>query len=807
MVGIVVVSHSADLARAAVDLALQMINGPAPRIEIAAGTADERLGTDAARVAQAVEAADDGEGVVVIMDLGSAILSAELALEFVPEPGIKTRLVPAAFVEGIFAAVISAAGGAQLDSVARDAEEALKAKAAQLSQTQLPGDAEVPAISRPAIIAETTVVNPDGIHARPAALIVQTLGSFDAQVTIATDRSEPVSARSPTALMSLGARAGDVLRIEADGAGAATAVDRIVALVRDGFGELVRFGRPSSQDRAFDGPSSHPIGVSPGRVVGPALRLPDPITEPDPSVSVPVTERPAAVERLASAAAEVADQLRGRVSAAGTVGELLEATAAIATDPELLADASMRVRERGLTPERAVWEAMEVAADSLREAGSRQALRVSDLYGVRNRIVALLMGRSAAGVPDPGYPFILLAVDLAPADAAELDPARCLAIVTEEGGPTSHTAIIARSLGIPAVVAARGATTIADGTVLLVDGSTGELIMEPTIDQRATGTTKLRSRERLAGPGRTADGHPVALLANITAIEDVAAALECGAEGVGLYRTELCFLDRVTAPAIGDQVTAYRAVFSKFGGRPLVVRTLDAGSDKALPFLGHADEPNPALGVRGIRTAAAHPQLLHDQLKAIKEAAEAESAEVWVMAPMITTVAEVLGFSQAAREAGLPTIGIMIETPAAGLQAEQVLTEVDFVSIGTNDLAQYTFAADRHSADLASLNDPWQPALMRLIEMVTSVAAGSGKPVGVCGEAAADPLLALVLAGLGITSLSMAPAALAAVGRGLAAVTLEDCRRTARAACDTDSPASAKRLVHEISGFDRLNPR
>jgi dihydroxyacetone kinase phosphotransfer subunit len=509
MVGIVVVSHSADLARAAVDLALQMVNGPAPRIEIAAGTADERLGTDAARVAQAAEAADDGEGVVVIMDLGSAILSAELALEFLPQQGIKTRLVPAAFVEGIFAAVISAAGGAQLDTVARDAEEALEAKAAQLSQTQLSGDAVAPTITRPAIIAEATVVNPDGIHARPAALIVQTLGSFDAQVTIATDRSEPVSARSPTALMALGARAGDVLRIEADGAGAATAVDRIVALVRDGFGELVRFGRPSSQDRAFDGPSPHPIGVSPGRVVGPTLRLADPITEPDPTVSLPATDRPAAVERLASAAAGVADQLHGRVSAAGTMGELLEATAAIATDPQLLADASQRVRERGLTPERALWEAMEVAADSLREAGFRQALRVSDLYGVRNRIVALLTSRSAAGVPDPGYPFILLAVDLAPADAAELDPARCLAIVTEEGGPTSHTAIIARSLGIPAVVAARGATTIADGTVLLVDGSTGELITEPTIDQRATATTTLRSRERLAGPGRTADGHQV----------------------------------------------------------------------------------------------------------------------------------------------------------------------------------------------------------------------------------------------------------------------------------------------------------
>jgi dihydroxyacetone kinase phosphotransfer subunit len=290
MVGIVVVSHSAELARAAVDLALQMVNGPAPRIEIAAGTADERLGTDAARVAQAIEAADDGEGVVVIMDLGSAILSAELALEFLPEPRIKTRLVPAAFVEGIFAAVISAAGGAQLDAVARDAEGALEAKSAQLdqaqlSQSQLPGDAVAPAISRPAIIAETTVVNPDGIHARPAALIVQTLASFDAQVTLATDRSEPVSARSPTGLMSLGARAGDVLRIEADGAGAATAIDRVVALIRDGFGEMR--AEPVAGLRAQEGP----LGVSPGRVVGPALRMSDPITEPDPTASLPEAER------------------------------------------------------------------------------------------------------------------------------------------------------------------------------------------------------------------------------------------------------------------------------------------------------------------------------------------------------------------------------------------------------------------------------------------------------------------------------------------------------------------------------------
>jgi dihydroxyacetone kinase phosphotransfer subunit len=430
VVGIVVVSHSRDLARAAVNLALQMVHGPAPRIEIAAGTSDDRLGTDATAVAQAVAAADAGDGVVVIMDLGSAVLNAELALELLPESGIKTRLVPAAFVEGFFAAVISAAGGAQLDAVARDAEEALDAKAAQLGQTGPSTGASV-IITRPAIVANATIVNPAGIHARPAALIVEALASLDAQVTIATDHSTPVSARSPTALMSLGTRAGDVIRIEADGAGAEAAVDRIVAVVRDGFGELA-VDRPDAPGPGFDSLSPHPTGVSPGRVVGPSLRMPDPITEPDPTVRVPEAERPAAIERLASVAADIAAQLRSRSTAAGTVGQLLEATAAMATDPDLIADASRRIRDRGLTPERAAWEAIGSVADTLRAAGPRQAERASDLYDVRNRIVSSLTGCAIPGIPDPGHPFVLVAVDLAPADTAGLDVTRCLAIVTEE---------------------------------------------------------------------------------------------------------------------------------------------------------------------------------------------------------------------------------------------------------------------------------------------------------------------------------------------------------------------------------------
>jgi multiphosphoryl transfer protein len=798
MVGIVVVSHSLDLARAAVGLALQMVNGRAPRIEIAAGTSDDRLGTDAAAVAEAVVAADDGEGVVVIMDLGSAVLSAELALELLSKPGGQVRLVPAAFVEGIFAAVISAAGGGQLDAVARDAEEALDAKAAQLGRTEPPTGANV-IITRPAIVAKATIVNPDGIHARPAALIVEALASLDAQVTIATKQAAPVSARSPTALMSLGTRAGDVLRIEADGAGADTAVDRIVALVHDGFGELAGFDRPSPEEPGLETLREQPIGVSPGRVVGPALRMPDPITEPDRAIQISEAERAGAIKRLGNVAADVAEQLRSRSTAAGTVGQLLEATATMATDPDLIDDASTRIRERGLTPERAIWEAIGSVADTIRGVGLRQAERVSDLYDIRNRMISSLTGRAVPGVPDPGHPFVLLAVDLAPADAAELDATRCLAIVTEQGGPTSHTAIIARSLGIPAVAAARGATAIPDGTLLLVDGGTGEVIKEPTADQQASATTVSQpQREKLTNPGSTADGHRIALLANIGSTQDVTVALKCGAEGVGLYRTELCFLGRTEAPSVTEQIDVYRAVFSKLGGRRVVVRTLDAGSDKPMPFLSHAAEPNPALGVRGFRTAASHAEILHDQLKAIKEAAAAESAEIWVMAPMITTVDEARTFAEASRAVGLPIIGVMIETPAAALQAELILAQVDFASIGTNDLAQYAFAADRQSTSLAALNDPWQPALLRLIETVTTAASRSGKPVGVCGEAAADPLLALVLTGLGVSSLSMAPGALVDVGRSLAAVTLEVCRQAARAACDSDSPDSARDAVRGI---------
>jgi phosphotransferase system enzyme I (PtsI) len=267
------------------------------------------------------------------------------------------------------------------------------------------------------------------------------------------------------------------------------------------------------------------------------------------------------------------------------------------------------------------------------------------------------------------------------------------------------------------------------------------------------------------------------------------------AEGVGLFRTEFLFLDRTDAPTAAEQERAYAEVFGAVGARRIVLRTLDAGADKPLPFLGLAAEENPALGVRGLRVARDHPAVLSDQLRAVAGAAASTGARVWVMAPMVATTAEAAAFVADARAAGLATAGVMIEVPAAALQARRLLEVVDFVSIGTNDLSQYTMAADRMSGELADLLDPWQPAVLSLVAEVARAGRELGKPVGVCGESAGDPLLALVFTGMGVASLSMSGGVLPAVRAALATHTLADCERLARLALAAPDPTTARHTV------------
>lgn len=538
------------------------------------------------------------------------------------------------------------------------------------------------------------------------------------------------------------------------------------------------------------------FGVSPGRRVGVVARMPDAPPAPSPEPSAPGTNLGAAATAVDAAAAQVRDALaRAADAATGEAAEILAVTAAMAADASLADEARRRVVETRATPVRAVWDAAELVAEQLRALGGMFADRARDVQDVRDRIIAELLGLRPPGVPDPGEPFVLVARDLAPADTARLDPARVLAIVTAGGGPTAHTAILARALGIPCVVAVAGALDIADGETVLVDGSTGDVVRHPSADavERAA-HVKPRSA-RLEHPGRTADGHHVALLANVGDPAGAVAAAAAGAEGVGLFRTEFGFLGRTTPPGIPEQEAAYAQVFDAFPGRRVVIRTLDAGADKPLPFVTADGEPNPALGVRGLRTSWSHPDVLDDQLEAIARAAASSSAVVWVMAPMVATADEADAFVGLCAAHGLAQAGVMIEVPAAALRAGDLLDRARFASLGTNDLTQYAMAADRELAGLARLSTAWQPAVLTLVQLACAGGASRERPVGVCGEAAADPVLAPVLVGLGVTSLSMTARALADVGAVLASVTLEECRALAALALAQRTAAEARTEV------------
>lgn len=506
-------------------------------------------------------------------------------------------------------------------------------------------------------------------------------------------------------------------------------------------------------------------------------------------------DRPVEVARFAAAATVVATRLRDRAKhATGAAAEVLAATATLAQDRAWLSAAEKRINGgTGAVP--AVNQAVAQFVTMFTQLGGLMAERVTDLQDIRDRVIAELSGLPEPGVPLPDVPSILCAEDLAPADTAGLDPSLVVGLVTTLGGPTSHTAIIARQLGIPCVVAVEGLDAVTVGAMVLVDGTQGTLTVSPD-EAEATASVEAARLEAeraagWAGPGRTADGHEIAVLANVQDGAAARSASQTPAEGVGLFRTELCFLNTETEPTVDEQALIYGEVLEAFSGRKVVIRTLDAGSDKPLKFAGHPDEANPALGVRGIRIAHGNPGLLERQLAAIAAAGERTGNPPWVMAPMIATAEEAKDFAERARSYGL-TPGVMIEVPAAALLADRVLQHVDFLSIGTNDLAQYTMAADRMSADLATLTDPWQPAVLALVAMTARAGAAVGKPVGVCGEAAADPVLACVLTGLGITSLSSAAAAITGVGSKLAQVTLQQCRDAAEAVLLTTSAAEAR---------------
>jgi phosphotransferase system enzyme I (PtsI) len=519
---------------------------------------------------------------------------------------------------------------------------------------------------------------------------------------------------------------------------------------------------------------------------------------------LPKERRQAEIDRFHEAVDSVSARLQSQAAqATGEAAEVLAATAALASDRSWV-NAAAEMIESGSPAEAAIVNATEKFVRMFQEAGGRIEERVTDLCDIRDRVVAELMGEPEPGVPTPEGPVVLLADDLAPADTARLDPTLILALCTRLGGLTSHTSVIARQLGIPCVVGVSGLYDVADGVPVLVNGAAGTIRTGVQPEDAASMVAADEERREAArvwrGPAATQDGTRVELLANVQDGASARRAAAGQAQGVGLFRTELGFLPVRIEPTIEAQADNYAEVFEAFPGSKVVVRTFDAGSDKLFLFANHLEEHNPALGVRGIRLDLTNPGLLDRQLDGIALAAQRTGTEEpWVMAPMVATVGEARQFAEKCRRRGLSP-GIMVEVPAVVMLADEFFEEVDFVSIGTNDLAQYVMAADRGSPPLGDLTTPWQPAVLRMIEIVAEAGLRAGKPVGVCGEAAADPMLACVLLGLGVSSLSMAATAIPAVGVQIEQVTLEQCREAARLAVASFSSEDARAAVSRLLG-------
>jgi phosphocarrier protein FPr len=827
MVGIVLVSHSHSLAEGAAELARQM-GGPEVSIETAGGLDDpERsIGTDAVLVVQAIERAWSQDGVLVLMDLGSAVLSAEMALELLPEERrAAVVLTEAPFVEGAVAAAVTSRIGAEIDQVAAEARRGLAAKAAHLGSEEPEAGLEPAgsegAAAGPAVTAELVVETAHGLHARPAAQLVRTASAYEADVRV-TNLSAgrgPASARSLNAVATLGVGRGDRIEVAATGPQAREAVEALRALAARRFDEAEEEAEAPppgalSARAATDGQLPG-LPASPGVAIGEARRFHvPPLPIPEAVGRDPASERAALEAAIDAARRDIEAQ---RAAVAGRAGAaraaIFDAHLLFLQDAALLDPTRAAIDEGAPAP--IAWnDAVEAVARTWeRVADEYQRARAADLRSVGTQVLAHLLG---VAVPRPALeaPGILLAADLAPADAAALDPATALGVATAAGGPTSHAAVLARSLGIPAVVGVGDALlAIPEGTPVALDGDHGLVLVDP--GPKALAELRERGRERAEAdrlaradarePASTLDGVRVEVAANIGGPSDVEAAVEAGCDGVGLFRTEFLFLDRDAAPDEDEQASAYRTAAERLGGRAMIVRTLDAGADKPIPFLGQPAEANPFLGVRGLRLGLARPDLLRTQLRAV--ARVAADHLVRVMFPMVATLDELRRGRRAVADAvaslaaeGHPTperleVGVMIEVPSAALIAHRLAEEADFFSIGTNDLTQYVVAAERGNERVAALADPLHPAVLTLVEMTARAAAAAGRWTGVCGELAADPLAAPLLVGLGVRELSMSAPAIPHVKRAIRATDLAAARELANRALGLTSGDEVRALL------------
>ncbi len=823
MVGLVLVSHSRALADALVGL-LRQVASPNLPVVVAAGIGDDRreFGTDAVEIMEAIQSVYTDDGVLVLMDLGSAVLSAEMALDFLPDE-MKTniRFCAAPMVEGAVAAAVQIGLNSDLDTVCREANEALAPKRQHLGlELNEPTALIVPTVESAESIT-LTLTNLHGLHARPAAKFVQAAAGFKATITVSnlTNGKGPVSARSLNAVATLGAIENHQIRISASGEGAAKALETLKVLVEANFGEAPA-ATAAITPKIMEARPQGGIPISEGVALAPLYRY-QPPTPPIPDS--PAENLEAEWQRLQDAIAATSSDIARRArQLKQTIGvdeaAIFDAHALILQDPDLADSVREGIFARRENAARAWDTAIAAAVRSFRalEDAYLQA-RAVDVEDVGRQVLFALSDKSAAAPLVFAQPVILYAADLTPTETSQLDMKMVLGIITTGGGPTSHSAILSRALGIPAV-AGVGALLEQhpDGILTGLDGFSGEVWLNPAPE--LVSTLEKRRAEWLVGREKlqqashalavTKDGRRVEVFANLGGLADARAALENGAEGCGLLRTEFLFLTRDTAPGEEEQYALLRQIFETMGAAcPVTTRTLDVGGDKELPYIHLPVEPNPFLGVRALRLSLARPELFMPQLRAILRAADGLPCRI--MFPMVADVNEIRQARQWVEKAHAELeiekiahawpveLGIMVEIPSAALLSPVLAREVDFFSIGTNDLTQYTLAAERGNPALSHLADGLHPAVLKLIKTVADAAHQAGKWAGICGELGGDAEAAPVLVGLGVDELSLNPAGIPRIKAVLREWTVDAAQALAQRALECATSADVRMLVRQ----------
>jgi phosphocarrier protein FPr len=830
MIGLVIVSHSTQLAAGVCALVAQVGAAQVP-VAAAGGLADDPnvLGTDPLYVQTAIESVYSEDGVVVLMDLGSALLSAETAVELLAEtrrPHV--HLCAAPLVEGAVAAATQIAAGAGLERVLAEAQGALRAKAIQLGSVPLsqpPTDAAAQAVEDQADLKTSaaeptahelgvTVGNRLGLHARPAAQLVQTAARFNAHTSLRNETTggPPIDARSINQVMALGARQGHRLVLSAVGPDADAALAALSGLFEAMFGEpdtpSAAEAQPATAGRTPAAGTWSATPIAPGIAVGPLAhyRPAAPVVAAPPA-GTPEEEWGRLQAAIGAARTDIERSRNQTEQHAGAAqAAIFDAHLLFLDDPTLQADVRRALFEGGQSAAVAWQNAVERAAAALHALeDAYQRERADDVADV-GRLVLQQLGGAAPGHPDLAEPAILVARRLSPSDISALDPTMVLGLCADFGSPVSHSAILARGLGIPAVMGIEATLSrLAEGTPVALDGGSGQVWVAPDEGQlaeiqaaRQTWLARVRTAlPRAHAPARTRDGRPVEVVANVGSLAEVRAALANGADGVGVLRTEFLFSNRPTAPSEEEQLAAYAAIVDVLGERPCIIRTLDVGGDKPLPYLPVEREANPFLGWRGIRIGLEHPELLKTQLRAILRASLGH--RVKVMFPMVALPTEVcaaravLAAAQAElRNAGIPfdermEVGIMVEVPSAVVVADRLARAVDFFSIGTNDLSQYMMAADRTSPRVAALADGRQPAVLRAVQQVVQAAHNADIWAGLCGELAGDSLAVPLWLGMGLDELSVNPAAVPAIKAAIVDTTVPEAEAALAAALELDS--------------------